>query len=157
MSKHPLYSVWNMMVHRCTDKKILDYKNYGGRGISVCDEWIDDPKAYIEHVTSLPDAMKKGLSIDRIDNDSDYKPGNLRWVSSSIQSMNKRHPANRSSGYQGVRRDRISKRYGAFIRVNGRELSLGYRKNVVDAVKLRNDYILKHGHPCYKVQEIKHL
>ena len=63
----------------CHKKEYYAYKWYGARGIKVCDEWVNNVSAFIEW--SLANGYKKGLSLDRIDNDGDYKPSNCQWIS----------------------------------------------------------------------------
>lgn len=89
-SKHPLYPRYNSMMQRCCNRKNADYHNWGGSGIKVCDEWMDDFWCYAEYIISLPNAMDKGRSIDRINNKGNYEPGNIRWATFSQQSKNKR-------------------------------------------------------------------
>ena len=91
-----LYGVWNSMVSRCHRKNCPAYSMYGGRGITVCDEWRTF-EGFL--VWSLKNGYKEGLSIDRIDNDKGYSPGNCRWASAETQANNKR--SNINVGFNG--------------------------------------------------------
>ena len=88
---HPLYLTWALMRNRCSNPKNTNYKNYGGRGIKVCTRW-DDFTLFLADVGEKP----PGKTIDRIDNDGDYEPGNVKWSTRSEQQRNKRRP---SSGW----------------------------------------------------------
>lgn len=88
-TKNPtLYGVWATMKHRCEDKKRAKYKDYGARGIKVCNAW-QEPNAFIEW--ALANGYKKGLQLDRKDNDGDYSPNNCRWVTPKENSRNRRN------------------------------------------------------------------
>lgn len=92
LRNHPLYHAWSSMLKRCENPKSKDYPNYGGRGITVCTEWHDPSTfiAYVEHtIGSRPD----GLTLDRIDSDRGYEPGNLRWADAVTQRRNQRRYA----------------------------------------------------------------
>lgn len=84
---HPLYSTWRAMNRRCHDVNFHKYALYGARGISVCSEWRESFWAFIEHVGEKPSAKH---SIDRIDNDGNYEPKNVRWATASEQNANQR-------------------------------------------------------------------
>lgn len=83
---HRLYNIWKCMILRCEDESRSFYHRYGGRGIKVCDEW-HDLKVFADWAYS--NGYQDGLSIDRIDNDGNYRPDNCRWVSKQEQSLNK--------------------------------------------------------------------
>ena len=88
-SKHPLYQTWHGMLSRCSAPGNVNYANYGGRGIVVCEEWQDFAtfRDYCEaHLGPKPE----GMSIDRKDNDGDYRPGNIRWATPKMQARNTR-------------------------------------------------------------------
>jgi hypothetical protein len=89
MSGHPLYLTWRGMNRRCYEKQRGDYKRYGGRGITICSEWKDDYCAFIEW--GLSHGWKKGLQIDRIDNDGNYTPDNCRFVTGKVNCRNTRN------------------------------------------------------------------
>jgi len=88
LSKHPLHSIWKGMKARCYNNKCEAYKNYGGRGILVCDEWLDNFTTFFEW--SLSNGWEVGLEIDRQDNDGNYEPNNCRFVTQLINARNKR-------------------------------------------------------------------
>lgn len=92
ISKHPLYRIWAAMKSRCSNPKSTGWKNYGGRGIKVCKRWADSFLSFLEDVGENPgyDADNMKLSIDRINNDGDYEPGNVRWANYRVQSLNRR-------------------------------------------------------------------
>lgn len=86
-SLHPLYGIWNQMMRRCYNSKTIHYDRYGGRGITVCDEWHDfwNFVKWSDSVGGRP----TGTSIDRIDNNGNYEPSNCRWATKFQQSTNK--------------------------------------------------------------------
>jgi hypothetical protein len=80
-----LYSVWGGMMQRCYNPKVIDCENYGGRGIKVCDRWL-----LFRHFAEDMPPRPEGLSIDRINNNGNYEPGNVRWATRQQQSRNTR-------------------------------------------------------------------
>lgn len=82
-----LYNVWKSMRGRCLRKSDKSYKNYGERGIGVCDEWQKSYQSFCNWATA--NGYKQGLSIDRIDNDGNYEPDNCRWTTAKEQSRNR--------------------------------------------------------------------
>lgn len=84
---HPLYTVHQSMIRRCYSPKFINYYNYGGRGITVCDEWKDFLNFYKWAITN---GYEKGLSIDRVNNNGNYEPSNCKWSTSYEQNNNQR-------------------------------------------------------------------
>lgn len=93
MAQSRLYAVWNVMIGRCYNTKCKRYKDYGGRGIKVCDRWRfgENGKTGFEcFYEDIGERIAKGYSIDRINNDGDYEPGNIRWATQKEQMNNTR-------------------------------------------------------------------
>jgi hypothetical protein len=89
LAAHPLYGTWEGMLARCENPRTIGYHNYGGRGISVC-EWWHDPQVFITDIERILGPRPDGHSLDRIDNDGDYRPGNVRWATAMMQAANRR-------------------------------------------------------------------
>ena len=87
MTHHPAFGVWRSMKQRFMDPNHPAYYNYGGRGITVCQEWAESFERFWE---DMGPTYQKGLELDRINNEEGYYPGNCRWVSRKINSRNKR-------------------------------------------------------------------
>lgn len=87
-SRTPLYRVYSDMKSRCSNSNHPEYHNYGGRGIRVCDDWIADYLVF--HTWAMSNGYKKGLEIDRQDNNRGYSSDNCRWVTRIINCYNQR-------------------------------------------------------------------
>ncbi len=89
MCDSPEYKIWSGMTQRCTNPNNSAFHNYGARGITVTPEWLGRGgfARFIEHIGRRPSS---GLSIDRIDNEGNYEPGNVRWATRKQQSLNSR-------------------------------------------------------------------
>ncbi len=86
-----IYRVWRGIKDRCLNSDNSTYqKYYGVRGISICDEWRDSFECFRDHVMELSHYGEDGYSIDRIDNDGDYEPGNVQWATRVEQGRNRR-------------------------------------------------------------------
>lgn len=87
------YNRWLNMRRRCLDPRNVAFPNYGGRGISIHPDWITDYAAFRDWVNANLGPCPEGQSLDRIDNNGDYAPGNLRWADRSTQNYNQRRAA----------------------------------------------------------------
>lgn len=83
-----LYRIWNCMKNRCYRKVYHAYKHYGGRGITICDEWKNNFQAFYDW--AMANGYRDDLSIDRIDSNKNYNPFNCRWTTMAEQNKNKR-------------------------------------------------------------------
>lgn len=127
------------MMERCNNINHKDYKYYGARGISVCDEWhniqnfIKDMYPYFED----------GLTLDRIDNDKDYSKDNCRWTNKKIQSRNTRKiRSNNTSGYRGIVFDKKRNKFRAKISVDNKSIHLGRFITALEAARAYDNYII---------------
>ena len=85
------YRIWAKLKERCLNPNAINYERYGGRGVSLFPEWIDNFKAFYDYVSKLPHFGEEGYSLDRIDNNGNYEPNNLRWADRKTQGRNKRN------------------------------------------------------------------
>lgn len=87
LAEHPLYDVWQGIKKRCYNSRDKEYKNYGGRGIRMCDTWRTNFKQFYD---DMLEGYAQGLQIDRIDNDGNYTKENCRWVTPAENVRNRR-------------------------------------------------------------------
>lgn len=149
-----LYRVWVNFHSRCNDPNQDSYKNYGGRGITVCTDWDTYP-AFKEW--AIAHGYAEGLTIDRKDNDGNYHPDNCRWVDLSIQNRNRRKLGSKSSAYTGVVWVATHSKWKAQIRVNSERKFLGYFDTELSAAIARDNYIVENdlqGYILNKTEEI---
>ena len=138
LAQHKLYNTWNMMKSRCYTPKNKAYKHYGGRGIKVCDRWLD----INNFIEDMYPTWKEGLSLDRIDVDGNYEPDNCRWTTNEVQNRNTRDICkNNTSGYRGVSWQKKDKIWIASIRVNSKYIYLGSYKTALEAAKSYERYV----------------
>ena len=139
------YSTWNNIKQRTMVSTANNYKNYGGRGITMHEPWIHDFKAFYDYVSSLPYFGEKGRTLDRKNNYGNYEPGNLRWATSHTQNANMRMRSVNKSGYIGVAYVMAKRMYRSAITIHNKTIHLGYYKNSLNAAVRRDNYIKKHN------------
>ena len=96
MSYTKLYNSYRAMKERCYLTSHIAYKNYGGRGITICEEWKNSFEAFADW--SMANGYKNGLTIDRIDTNGNYEPANCRWITIQEQQQNKRNTKHKKEG-----------------------------------------------------------
>lgn len=140
MTKHPIYGAWFNIKQRTTNHRNKNFKDYGGRGIVMCDEWLNSFEKFMDDM--MP-TWKKGLSIDRINNDGNYEPSNCRWTVQTIQSRNSQLiRLNNKSGFRGVSVGKNGK-WVASIGLNGKSKHLGSFNSPMVAAEIYNSYVIE--------------
>lgn len=134
MSSTRLYKIYYAMRDRCYNIHKCNYDKYGGRGITVCQEWLDDFMNFYNW--SIENGYSDELSIDRINVDGNYEPSNCRWECATIQQFNRGKQSNNSTGYIGVSKVK-SGNYRAYIKKNGKQITLGTFETIEEAIEAR--------------------
>lgn len=111
MCSHPIYSNYNQIMQRCYNTKCKNYKNYGGRGIKMYSKWKNRPDLFIKYVENTCGPKSHDKSIDRIDNNKGYMPGNLRWATQEEQKQNTRKSVVTKEIAVLIYKDFLSKKY----------------------------------------------
>lgn len=145
LCNNKFYNTWNTMIRRCTNHKATGYKYYGGRGIIVCDEWLDVTNFVAWCEETYPSI--KGYTLDRIDNDKGYSPENCTWSSRTMQNINKRMMKSNTSGFVGVSWHKSKDKWVASIRINTKLIYIGAFLTKEEAVQARNNYIIENKLP----------
>jgi len=150
LSESNIYRRWADIKSRCSNPTDSSYKWYGAKGIKICDEWLNDFKAFYDHVTSLSGYNKSGLTLDRINSIKNYEPGNLQWANRHRQMANRNIPSHNSTGYVGVGKERHG--YYSRIIIMKKSIYIGWYSNIKDAVNARNNYIIDNNLTEYPIQ-----
>jgi len=111
MYKSITYSSWRSMIHRCTNVKGRQYPDYGGRGITVHEDW----RKFENFLADMGERPSRDYSLDRIDNDGNYEPSNCRWATRSEQQKNKRPARLREK----CKRGHVFAETGVYVNKNG--------------------------------------
>lgn len=130
LSKDSIYDCWVAMKARCLNPQHPSYKDYGGRGIKICDSWLKDFGTFLNDLGPKPD---KYSTLDRINNNGNYEPDNCRWI--SIQDQQK----NRSNNniVPGVHYEKSRNKWHVDITRFGKKIFLGRFKDFDIAKKVR--------------------
>jgi len=131
ISDHPLYNTYYLIYDRCLNPRTKNYKDYGGRGIKICDRWLGK-EGFNNFVTDMGE-RPEGMTLDRKDNDGNYEPLNCRWATPTQQSHNRR-PKPSKSGFPGV--EKFSDKFRARISIDGKKTHLGSFATAEEASKV---------------------
>lgn len=118
----PEYRVWNKMKDRCYNKDSMNYRNYGGRGISICEKWLTSFENFINDMGLRPSSKH---SIERINNDGNYEPQNCKWATKKEQSYNRRDNVNLNYNGRTQCLTKWAKEFGLSIETLRRRLNSG--------------------------------
>lgn len=132
MSYHPLYHTWENMRQRCNNPKHTAYKWYGGRGIKICKRW-NNFALFVEDVGNKPE----GMTLDRIDNNGNYEPGNVKWSTQKQQLRNQVLRESNKTGVKGVWYNAKVGNYQVFIRDNYKRFYIGSFCDLDEAIGAR--------------------
>lgn len=134
----PEYENWHNMKQRCLNPNFYGYVNYGGRGITICQRWIDSFVNFYEDMGKRPTPSH---SIDRIDNDKGYTPENCRWATKTTQIVNRRMNRNNGTGFRGVRKNRA--KWAAKVWVDYKPYSFGSYADKEEAASIYDQVIMQ--------------
>lgn len=145
LRRSPIYAVYHRMKGRCLNEKHPRYSYYGGRGIGICQRWLEpEGVGFLNFVEDMSPSYQEGFELDRTDNMGDYSPDNCRWVSNSINQANKRKKLCTICKYKGVSLTRSGK-YSARVSIKGRGIYVGVYNDERSAAEAYDNYIITHG------------
>ncbi len=139
MEGTPTYKSWNNMMMRCYNPKRINYREYGGSGITVCDKWHTF-QGFFEDMGVRPD----GTSLNRKEGSLIYSKETCEWATYSEQSFDQKRRSTNISGRTGVSFQTATSKWKAEISKDGKTYFLGYFTSFEEAVKVREDAEIKH-------------
>lgn len=145
LHNHRMYGTWINMLDRCYNKNFKHYAYYGGRGITVCEDWLDI-KNFVDWVDNKSN-WEEGLTLDRIDNDKGYSPDNCTFSTKTTQVLNRRKMRTNTSGYVGVSWYAKVSKWRARVSIFKKEKHIGTFKTKEEAVLARDNYIIENKLP----------
>lgn len=139
--RSPEYGTWIHMVGRCTNSSNDSYEQYGARGIVISQEWRESFEQFLADMGERP-SLK--YSIERRDVNGNYCKENCYWADATIQARNRRRQKNNSTGITGVSWVESRRKYRVTIKVSGKQISVGYYSNIVEAATHRKKAEIKY-------------
>jgi len=151
VSKEEAYQTWEDMKARCYNKNNPSYKWYGGEGVTICEEWINSPRVFIEWCKE--NGYKRGLEIDKdiiCDklniNPKIYSPKTCCFVSRTTNvRTTRRIISTNTSGFRGVSFRNDTKKWSSYIHIKNKRNSIGSFNTAIEAAKARDEYIIKNN------------
>ncbi len=140
LSMSQTYNIYKQMKQRCLNENHTAFKNYGRKGVSVSEEWLESFENFYADMGECPE----GMSLDRIDPNGDYCKENCRWADKSMQQFNRNLLDSNTSGKTGVNFNKKSSKWRAYITVEYKQIHLGYFMSFEDAVRAREEAELKY-------------
>lgn len=150
LSGHKLFKKWGSIKERIYNPNVLHYKDYGGRGIKLYEPWINDAKSFIKYCMTLPGWDNPNLKLDRINNEGNYEPGNLRFTTNYISILNRRRHKSNTSGHEGVSFDITHNEWQSYTYKNYKKITLYRGKSKELAIKARRKYFYDNNLIQYK-------
>lgn len=144
VSRHePTYLAWVNMRQRCLNKNKQDYNYYGGRGITICDRWIESYANFLEDMGERPNSK---YSLDRIDNDGNYEPSNCRWADKLTQMVNRNPKKYSNTGERNICKRprkyiRACKPYQVSFARNRKFIFVGHYTTLEEAIIARDKWL----------------
>lgn len=143
-----MQNIYKSMKQRCYNKNNFNYDRYGGRGIKVCDRWLN---SYGDFKMDMGERPTNKHTLERINNNDGYSPENCKWATRLEQNQNMGKRINNTSGYVGVSWAKASSKWIVQIGFEGKKYNLGVYENIEDAVEARKQeevkYWNKHAAP----------
>lgn len=136
MTGTPIYRVWLNMIQRCSNPNRTDYKNYGGRGITVCRRWR---KSFENFYIDMGEIPNPELTIERVDNDGNYDFGNCRWATRIEQARNQGLNKNNRTGIKGVYWNKRVQKYHVQIMIKYKNHHIGLFRTLEGAKRARQE------------------
>ena len=147
-SAERIYMIRAHMRNRCNNPNYSGYKNYGGRGISVCKEWNNTETGFGNfYKWAMENGYREDLTLDRIDVNGNYEPSNCRWATMKTQARNQRIRSTNRSGVSGVtvsNEPGRRKKFRATFQLGEKRVVLGSFENIDDAIEARKQAELKY-------------
>jgi hypothetical protein len=131
------YRAFRTMKARCLNSNNPFYKDYGGRGIKICNRWLHSEHGFENFLEDMSYAPSSKHTLDRIDVNGNYEPSNCRWATQQVQAINQRTAKNNTSRHKGIYWNKASNKWRARITTNNKLLHLGYFTNIDEAITAR--------------------
>ena len=143
LSNNKFYQTWKGMMNRVYNKQHRSYKNYGARGITVCQDWHD----IATFIKWAEENYVEGTTLDRRDNSNGYSPENCRWANATTQNLNKRIQTNNTSGYRGISWSKQKNKWKADISIHKKTKTIGLYATALEAAEARDKFIANNNLP----------